>query len=374
MALRSMQIFIPEDGGSKVDELLEGHEVLGTWRDATGEDRLVCHLLVPAEEAEPIMDRFEQAFGNAEGFRVVLFPVEATVPRPETEEEAANGDRAEDDAKESERVSREELYHDITETLGATRVFMAMAVLSAIVAAVGLMRDDVAVIIGAMVIAPLLGPNVAMSLATTLGDLKLLRRALLTNVAGISGALVLSLLVGVAFTIDPNVPAIASRTQFGFGDLVLALAAGSAGTFAFTRGLAGAVIGVMVAVALVPPLVVFGMLAGAGDPPVARRQRRLHQPRRGGDVPRPGRPPAHLVGGETRQESHPHRDRHLDLLAGDAGRHRLRHPDLRRPRPLTARRPERVGAVCRASARTVHSSHAAGAISYRYHPSFKEFE
>jgi uncharacterized hydrophobic protein (TIGR00341 family) len=265
MALRSMQIFIPEDGGSKVDELLEGHEVLGTWRDATGEDRLVCHLLVPAEEAEPIMDRFEQAFGNAEGFRVVLFPVEATVPRPETEEEAEDGDRAEDDAKESERVSREELYHDITETLGATRVFMAMAVLSAIVAAVGLMRDDVAVIIGAMVIAPLLGPNVAMSLATTLGDLKLLRRALLTNVAGISGALVLSLLVGVAFTIDPNVPAIASRTQFGFGDLVLALAAGSAGTFAFTRGLAGAVIGVMVAVALVPPLVVFGMLAGAGD-------------------------------------------------------------------------------------------------------------
>jgi uncharacterized hydrophobic protein (TIGR00341 family) len=265
MALRSMQIFIPEDGGSKVDELLEGHEVLGTWRDATVGDRLVCHLLVPAEEAEPIMDRFEQAFGNAEGFRVVLFPVEATVPRPETEEEAEDGDRAEDDAKESERVSREELYHDITETLGATRVFMAMAVLSAIVAAVGLMRDDVAVIIGAMVIAPLLGPNVAMSLATTLGDLKLLRRALLTNVAGISGALVLSLLVGVAFTIDPNVPAIASRTQFGFGDLVLALAAGSAGTFAFTRGLAGAVIGVMVAVALVPPLVVFGMLAGAGD-------------------------------------------------------------------------------------------------------------
>jgi len=267
MALRSMQIFIPEDGGSKVEELLEGHEVLGTWRDATTEDRLVCHLLVSAEEAEPIMDRFEQAFGDAEGFRVVLSSVEAVLPRPEVEEEesSAEGDRPEDEAKESERVSREELYHDVTETLGATRVFLAMAVLSAIVAAVGLVRDDVAVIIGAMVIAPLLGPNVAMSLATTLGDLKLLRRALVTNVAGITLALAVSLLVGVAFTVDPTVPAIASRTQLGVGDLVLALAAGSAGTFAFTRGLAGAVIGVMVAVALVPPLVVFGMLASAGN-------------------------------------------------------------------------------------------------------------
>ncbi len=53
-------------------------------------------------------------------------------------------------------------------------------------------------------------------------------------------------------------------TQVGFGDILVALAAGSAGTLAFTRGLAGAVIGVMVAVALMPPLVVCGMLLGAG--------------------------------------------------------------------------------------------------------------
>jgi uncharacterized membrane protein len=48
------------------------------------------------------------------------------------------------------------------------------------------------------------------------------------------------------------------------GDILLALAAGAAGTLAFTQGLSGAVIGVMVAVALVPPLVVSGMLLGDG--------------------------------------------------------------------------------------------------------------
>lgn len=69
---------------------------------------------------------------------------------------------------------------------------------------------------------------------------------------------------GVAFTVDPDVPAVASRTRVGFDDLALALAAGSAGTLAFTRGLSGAVIGVTVAVALVPPLVVAGLLIGAG--------------------------------------------------------------------------------------------------------------
>jgi hypothetical protein len=59
-------------------------------------------------------------------------------------------------------------------------VYLAMSVLSTIVATVGLDHNSVAIIIGAMVIAPLLGPNMALSLATTLGDLTLLRRAVLT--------------------------------------------------------------------------------------------------------------------------------------------------------------------------------------------------
>lgn len=270
MALRFLQIFIPQDTGSNIDEFLEGREILGTWRDATLKDRVVIHLLVPAEETEPVMDRFEQAYAGAEGFRVVLLPVEAVLPRPEVvAEQSEAGDASEESAKdaigESGRVSREELYSDITETLGINRVFLAMTILSSVVAAVGLLRNDVAVIIGAMVIAPLLGPNVAMSLATTLGDVRLLRHALFTNVVGVTFGLIVSLIFGVTLTIDATIPAVAARTQFGLGDLALALAAGSAGTFAFTRGLAGAVIGVMVAVALMPPLVTFGMLLGAGQ-------------------------------------------------------------------------------------------------------------
>lgn len=269
MALRFMQIFVPDDATSRVDELLEGHEIVGTWRDAAAENRVVIHVLVPAEETEPIMDRFEDAYGDTKGFRVVLFPVEAVLPRPEVvKEQVSDAEQADEQSAEkhngSGRVGREELYSDITETLGIDRVFVAMTILSSIVAAIGLLRDDVAVIIGAMVIAPLLGPNVAMSLATTLGDLKLLRHAMLTNFVGMMLTLIVSLVVGITFTIDPSVAAIAERTQLGVGDLILALAAGAAGTFAFTRGMAGAVIGVMVAVALMPPLVTFGMLLSSG--------------------------------------------------------------------------------------------------------------
>lgn len=266
MILRVMQIFIPQSGDDKFDELLEGREVLGRWRD-TDAGQIVLHLLVPAEETEPIMDRFEQQYADAKGFHVILFPVEAVLPRPKpepTEDKEAAPSKPDDEKNGKQRISREELYAKVSEELGVSRVFIGMAILSAIVAAAGLLRNDVAVIIGAMVIAPLLGPNVAMSLATTLGDFDLLRRALLTNVAGLIATFGLAFCGGFLFTVDPTVPAIASRTQVEMGDILLALAAGCAGTLAFTQGLSGAVIGVMVAVALVPPLVVSGMLLGEG--------------------------------------------------------------------------------------------------------------
>ena len=80
---------------------------------------------------------------------------------------------------------------DIKDGARCSRVYLAMAVLSTIVAAIGLDHNSVAIIIGAMVIAPLLGPNVALALGTTLGDLSLLWRALQTVLAGIATTIAL---------------------------------------------------------------------------------------------------------------------------------------------------------------------------------------
>jgi uncharacterized hydrophobic protein (TIGR00341 family) len=65
--------------------------------------------------------------------------------------------------------------------------------------------------------------------------------------------------------VNPQTPEIFSRTEVGLSDIVLALASGAAGALAFTSGLSAALIGVMVAVALLPPLVTLGLLVGAGE-------------------------------------------------------------------------------------------------------------
>lgn len=267
MAFRLMQIVLPEDVYSEIERLFKGQQVLGRWQDTQTDKRIMLQVLVQAEEAEPLMDQIENFFSGTDDFNVILLPIAAILPRPasETEPEEAAASGKTPQAAKAPRVSREELYGRVIEGLSISRVFLAMVVLSSVVAAIGLRRNDLAVIIGAMVIAPLLGPNTALAFAVTLGDAGLARKSLRTNAIGVIIALVFALVVGLVFPVDPKVPAIASRTQVSFADLALALAAGSAGAFAFTSGLSGPVIGVMVAVALMPPLVVSGMLLGAGD-------------------------------------------------------------------------------------------------------------
>ncbi len=166
-------------------------------------------------------------------------------------------------------VSREELVDDITRGAKLTPMFIVQTILATMVAAVGLLRDDTAIIIGAMVIAPLLGPNVSLCLATTLGDLDLAKRSILTNAAGMAVALMVSMGIGLLFAVDLSSPAIASRTEVHTGDLVLGLASGCAGALAFTTGVPASLIGVMVSVALLPPFTVVGLLLAKGDWPSA---------------------------------------------------------------------------------------------------------
>ena len=141
--------------------------------------------------------------------------------------------------------------------------------LSTVVAAIGLEANNVTIVIGAMVIAPLLGPNVAMALGTTLGDLPLLRRALGRRWRESRWRQACRWPYGLLLNIDATVSEVASRTRVGMGEVALALASGAAGTLAFTTGVSATLIGVMVAVALLPPLAAFGLLLGGGHPALA---------------------------------------------------------------------------------------------------------
>lgn len=278
MAQRFLKILLPWVEKERGLGLLTRYEELRFWQEEISKENFVVNVLVEAERSEVIMDVFERTFTGIDGFHLIVFSVAASLPRPREpeREKKDNTEKTAEEIKEEKlakaaRVSREELFASISDSARLSRTFMVMTTLAAVVAAVGLLTNNVAVIIGAMVIAPFLGPNVALALSTCLAEKELGNRALKTLVAGISLVLVLTICFGFCWQLfNPQTSLltlgeIAARTRPTLFDVVLAFASGCAGVWAITTGTSSTLIGVMVAVALLLPLTVVGLLLGAGE-------------------------------------------------------------------------------------------------------------
>ena len=262
MPLRLVEVYLPATKRDDALSLFRDLKPLDQWESRLDGDRVLLKLLVPVEATENLIDLCERSFSSVPGFRLVLLPVEATLPAVEAPKPEAAA--AAEKRPFLPRISRQELLEQILRGTELSPLYVLLVALSAVVAAIGLVRGDVAIIIGAMVIAPFLGPNVALALSTTLADTKLAVRAALSNIVGVLLAVGIGVAVGFAFGISPALPQVAPRTHVGLGDIVLALAAGSAGVLSLTAGVAAVLVGVMIAVALLPPMVTLGMLLGSG--------------------------------------------------------------------------------------------------------------
>lgn len=270
MALRLVDIYLPAEQ-EDLPTIDDTHPILDRRTVLMADDRKLVRVLLNVEDTEAFVEWLHTQFPGTNDYRIVMTAVAATIPHPEEkadEEEPSAAqsthDASNDTSTSVSRLSREELYQDIDDEISVTKTHYMLVALSTIVAASGMLRDSVAIVIGAMVIAPLIGPNIALALGTTLADASLLRRALRVNLLGLLLGFALSVGFGLTLPVDPLTPEIASRTEVHLSDLALALAAGVAGTLSVTRGVSTALIGVMVAVALLPPLVAFGMLLGTG--------------------------------------------------------------------------------------------------------------
>lgn len=152
------------------------------------------------------------------------------------------------------------------------RRFFTLMFLSVVLAVLGLIADSTAVVIGAMLVAPLMAPVLAASAGLVMGWPQRIKRNLwLVGVASV-GAVALAVGIGffVRSELDPLPGEILARTRPNLFDLGIACAAGAAGAYSFVRRQASdALAGAAVAVALVPPLSVIGLTLSAGELPMA---------------------------------------------------------------------------------------------------------
>jgi uncharacterized hydrophobic protein (TIGR00271 family) len=133
--------------------------------------------------------------------------------------------------------------------------YLTMNVLATLIACYGLLESSPAVVIGAMLIAMLLGPISGIALGLVDGNHSLLRKAFLSLLCGAAAVYATALAFGLTHARFPLTPEIYARTAPNLLDLMIALCGGAAGAYATTSTrLNGAVVGVAIATALVPPL------------------------------------------------------------------------------------------------------------------------
>ncbi|MEL6555309.1 MAG: TIGR00341 family protein [Cyanobacteria bacterium J06621_11] len=148
--------------------------------------------------------------------------------------------------------------------------YYMMLFLSGVISSLGLLAGSTAAIIGAMIVAPLMGPITAVAFAITMGNRRLLKRSGLSVVTGALLTVATAYLICKLIGLNSLNSEILERTRPTLIDLVIGLAAGAAGAFAKTRReVADALPGVAIAVALVPPLSVIGIGIAFGDRNVA---------------------------------------------------------------------------------------------------------
>lgn len=136
--------------------------------------------------------------------------------------------------------------------------YLFMLAMSAGIAILGLLLSSPAVVIGAMLIAPLIGPIIGAGFALAIGDYRWLAGSVRALVAGTILGVGLTALIVFVSPIQTITPEIASRTQPNLFDLGVAVFSALAGAYAMIRGREGTIVGVAIATALMPPLAVVG--------------------------------------------------------------------------------------------------------------------
>lgn len=147
--------------------------------------------------------------------------------------------------------------------------YMALIFFSSIIASFGLLLNSSAVIIGAMLIAPLMNPILAVAFSSLFSQKSLLLQSVVTLITGILSALVISVLIGLIFNGVGVTPEELARTKPNIMDLVVALSAGGMGGFVHVRrSMNATAAGVAIAISLMPPLCCVGLGLAQGNPSV----------------------------------------------------------------------------------------------------------
>lgn len=166
MALRLIELTLKTNDPINIGDILKNYPVKDSW-NYSDRDRQIIKILLDAENTNDVLEKLNDSLSGKDNFRIILISVNATLPG--NKEKTGKNYKHEkiNLLTKAKHLSIEELFNDISNKSQLNFAYIALVVLSTLVAAIGILRNSNIMVVGAMVIAPLLGPNMAMALGTT---------------------------------------------------------------------------------------------------------------------------------------------------------------------------------------------------------------
>ncbi|MCD2201481.1 TIGR00341 family protein [Halobacterium sp. KA-4] len=273
--MRLVQATVPTGKREAVLDALDDEGIDYVVSDETsGRDyNAVVHFPIPTEGVEDALEALRSAGLSEDSYTVVL-SAETVVSRHFDDLEERYTEKEEN----GDKIAREELVARAKDLAPSRRTYVVMTLVSTIIATAGLLLDSPATVVGSMVIAPLLGPAMSASVGTVVDDEDLFRRGVYLQLVGVVlavvGAAAFAFFVKFTNVVPPGLDVltlseVSERLRPDFLSLVVALGAGVAGVFSLMTGVSSALVGVAIAVALIPPAASVGIGIAWGVPTLA---------------------------------------------------------------------------------------------------------
>ena len=247
--MKRVEVEIPEEENGEVEEVLEkfSSDTFSVEAERKGEETILYNATVNSSDIDEIVKKLKSIKDLEIGDLVVrVFKQESLI---EKGQKTRGG---------SSMLSQAEVYSKAQGAPEFNKAQWALTALSGGIASYGLMLDNIAVVIGAMMVAPLLAPLISSAVSLTIGDSTLLKKSFTTTLVSIPIVILVGALSVLPFnpSLNPTMNLIVSA---GLENMILSVMVGSAATLAYVTGLREQIAGVAVAIAVVPPLSATGL-------------------------------------------------------------------------------------------------------------------
>lgn len=247
--MRQLQITVPASSKSVVQEKLEefSSDVSSSHVEKDGSNAIEFTVSIDSEDIDEVSEELKRVEGIESG--------DLSIRVLEQESLIEKGQKT---RGSSTTLSNEEIYSKAQESSGFTREQWALIAVSSAIAAYGLALENMIVVIGAMMLAPMLSPFVSGAISIVVGDRSLMKESLSSGLESVLIAVAVSFVVMLPFPVGNN-SVIDLVVSPGILTVLLSILVGVAAALSFATGFRDQIAGVAVAIALVPPLAAVGI-------------------------------------------------------------------------------------------------------------------